>query len=199
MTETILNLIYYPGACSLADHIALIEAGLSYKLISINQDKQTEGGRDFLAINPRGYVPALELDDGIVLTENLAILCYIADQSGKLLPKNGMTHWRALEALSFMTSEIHGAFAPFFKKLPEQEKERARQSLVKHFASIADQLGDKPFLLGDRMTIADPYLFWSLRAAPISGVKLPKRLQAYFARMLEMPSVAQALAEEGLA
>jgi glutathione S-transferase len=194
-----MNLIYFPGACSLADHIALIEAGLPYKLISINRDKQTDDGRDFLAINPKGYVPALELDDGTVLTENLAILCYIATQSGKLLPKYGMTHWRALEALSFMTSEIHGALAPFFKDLPATEKERSRQLLVKHFASVADQLDDKPYLLGEQMTIADPYLFWLLRAAPISGVELPKRLQVYFARMQEMPSVAQALAEEGLA
>jgi glutathione S-transferase len=194
-----MNLIYFPGACSLADHIALIEAGLPYKLISINRDKQTDDGRDFVAINPKGYVPALELDDGTVLTENLAILCYIATQSGKLLPKYGMTHWRALEALSFMTSEIHGALAPFFKDLPATEKERSRQLLVKHFASVADQLDDKPYLLGEQMTIADPYLFWLLRAAPISGVELPKRLQVYFARMQEMPSVAQALAEEGLA
>jgi glutathione S-transferase len=194
-----MNLIYFPGACSLADHIALIEAGLPYKLISINRDKQTDDGRDFLAINPKGYVPALELDDGTVLTENLAILCYIATQSGKLLPKYGMTHWRALEALSFMTSEIHGALAPFFKDLPATEKDRSCQLLVKHFASVADQLDDKPYLLGEQMTIADPYLFWLLRAAPISGVELPKRLQVYFARMQEMPSVAQALAEEGLA
>jgi glutathione S-transferase len=98
-----------------------------------------------------------------------------------------------------MTSEIHGALAPFFKDLPATEKERSRQLLVKHFASVADQLDDKPYLLGEQMTIADPYLFWLLRAAPISGVELPKRLQVYFARMQEMPSVAQALAEEGLA
>jgi glutathione S-transferase len=101
-----MNLIYFPGACSLADHIALIEAGLPYKLISINRDKQTDDGRDFLAINPKGYVPALELDDGTVLTENLAILCYIATQSGKLLPKYGMTHWRALERDGFRFGHI---------------------------------------------------------------------------------------------
>jgi len=188
-TETIMILYHHPGACSLADHIALVEAGLPYKLVSINRDKQTEDGRDFLAINPRGYVPALELDDGTVLTENLAILAYIADQSGTLMPEDGATRWRALEALSFMSTAIHGNLVPFFK---------AREALVKHFASIAEQLGDKPFLLGDRMTIADPYLFWSLRSAPISGVKLPERLQAYFTRMSKVPSVAKALAEEGL-
>ena len=192
-------LYYAPGACSLADHIVLVEMGLSYKLVSINREKRTEHGRDFLAINPRGYVPALELDDGTVLTENLAILAYIARQSDTLLPAEGIARWRALEATSFMATEIHGNLKPFFKNLPTPEKERARGMLVKHFASIAEQLGDKPFLLGDRMTIPDPYLFWALRWAPIHGIELPERLQAYFARMKEVSSVAQALVEEGLA
>ena len=192
-------LYHAPGACSLADHIALIEAGLPYKLVGIDRSKQTDDGRDFLTINPRGYVPALELDDGAVLTENLAILAYIADRSGTLFPEDDMARWRALEALSFMATEIHGNLVPFFKNLPKSEKERARQFLTRHIASIAEQLGENRFLLGDRMTIADPYLFWSLRSMPMSGVELPGRLQAYFARMQKMPSVAQALAEEGLA
>ncbi len=190
---------YAPGACSLADHIALIEARLSYKLVGINREKRTEDGRDYLTVNPRGYVPALELDDGTVLTENLAILAYIAHRSETLLPEEGITHWRALEAVSFMATEIHGNMRPFFKNLPTPEQDRARDMLTKHFASLARQLGDNTFLLGDRMTIADPYLFWALRWAPIHGVELPERLQAYFARMKEMPSVAQALREEGLA
>ncbi len=154
--ETIMILYHHPGACSLADHIALLEAGLSYKLVSIDRNKQTEDGRDFLTINPRGYVPTLELDDGTVLTENLAILAYIGDRSGTLMPEDGVTRWRALEALSFMSTAIHGNLVPFFKDLSTPEKERAREALVRHFASIAEQLGDKPFLLGDRMTIADP-------------------------------------------
>jgi glutathione S-transferase len=191
-------LYYAPGACSLADHIALIEAGLPYKLISINRAKQTEDGRDFLTINPRGYVPALELDDGMVLTENLAILAYIAHRSGALFAADDMTPWRALEAISFMSTAIHGDLVPFWKDLPSEEKGRGRQMLVKHFTTIADQLGKHPFLLGDQMTIADPYLFWALRSVPISGIDLPERLQAYFARVKEMPSVSQALAEEGL-
>jgi len=192
-------LYYAPGACSLADHIALIEVGLSYKLVSVNRDKRTEDGRDFLAINPRGYVPTLELDDGTVLTENLAILAYIARQSETLLPEEGISRWRALEATSFMATEIHSNLKPFFKSLPTPEKERALGMLLKHFASIAAQLCDKTFLLGDRMTIPDPYLFWALKWAPIHGIELPERLQAYFARMKEVPSVAQALVEEGLA
>jgi glutathione S-transferase len=192
-------LYHHAGACSLADHIALIQAGLPYKLVSVNRDKRTEDGRDYLAINPRGYVPALELDDGTVLTENLAILAYIAHRSGTLLPQEGITRWRALEATSFIATEIHGTYKPFFKSdSTEAEKDKARQMLIKHFASLAEQLGDQPFLLGDRMTIADPYLFWSLRWVLLTGIELPEKLKAYVARMKEVPSVAQALAEEGI-
>ena len=193
-----MNLYYAPGACSLADHIALSEAGIPYSLIGIDRTKRTEYGRDFLEVNPRGYVPALELDDGTVLTENLAILAYIAQRSEGLFNEGGMTPWRALEAISFMSTAIHGNLVPFFKNLPDHEKERARSALVRHFASLADQLGEDRFLLGDRITVADPYLFWCLRSAPVSGVELPERLQAYFVRMSEMPSVQKALAEEGL-
>ena len=191
-------LYYAPGACSLADHIALIEAGLPYSLICIDRSKRTEDGRDYLAVNPRGYVPALDLDNGVILTENLAILAYIAHRSDGLFTEGGMTPWRALEAISFMSSAIHGNLVPFFKNLPDEEKERARSALAKHFASLADQISDAPFLLGDRMTIADPYLFWCLRSAPVSGVKLAERLQAFFNRMSKMPSVQKALLEEGL-
>ena len=197
--EIVMKLYYAPGACSLADHIALIEAGLPYRLISIDRAKRTEDGRDFLTVNPRGYVPALELDDGTVLTENLAVLAYIAHRGDAFSAGDEMTPWRALEAVSFMSTAIHGNLVPFFKDLPAEEKERARSALVRHFASVADQLGDRPFLLGERMTIADPYLFWALRSAPVSGVELPERLRTYFARMKQMPSVAKALAEEGLA
>ena len=194
-----MNLYYAPGACSLADHIALIEAGVPYRLTRIDRAKRTEDGRDFLTVNPRGYVPALELEDGTVLTENLAVLACIADRSDVFSVGDDMTRWRALEAISFMSTEIHANLVPFFKNWPAPEKERARSAVAKHLASIADQLGDQHFLLGERMTIADPYLFWVLRSAPVSGVELPERLSAYFARMSARPSVTQALVEEGLA
>jgi len=93
-------LYYAPGGCSLADHIALIETALPYRLIRVDRGKRTEDGRDFLTINPKGLLPALELDDGTVLTENLAILVYIAHRAGALLPENGLDRWRALEATS---------------------------------------------------------------------------------------------------
>jgi glutathione S-transferase len=202
-------LYYVPGACSLADHIALIEARTPFSLVSIQAErtpdgrdflaKRTPDGRDFLAINPRGFVPALELDDGTVLTENLAILAYIARHDDTLLPADGLPRWRVLEALSFMTSELHGNFRPFFSPASTpDEKDRARHRLIKHLATLDAQLGDGPFLLGDRMTLADPYLFVMLRWANLHGVEVPSRLASYLARMTRVPSVAQALAAEGL-
>lgn len=193
-----MNLIYYPGACSLADHIALIETGLSYRLISIDHGKKTEDGRDFLSINPKGYIPTLELEDGTILTENQVILTYIAETSGKLLPRDGIVRWRALEALAFMSAEIHSRYNPFFRNFSELEKERAREKLAQAFAILADQMGDKKFLVSDEMTIADCYLFWVLMAAPRSGVELPEALRRFFEHMRALPSVIRALAEEGL-
>lgn len=193
-----MNLFYYPAACSLADHIALIEAGLPYKLLSIDRNRKTEDGRDFLALNPKGYIPALEMNDGTILTENQVILAYIADQSGKLLPDDNMLRWRTFEALAFMSSEIHGAYSPFFKDFPEPEKLRAREKIKKAFTILADQMGDKAFLVSNEMTIADCYLFWILMVAPKSGVDLPENLRNCLTRMKAMPSVIRALAEEGL-
>jgi glutathione S-transferase len=196
--ETIMNLFYYPGACSLADHIALIETGLSYRLISIKHDKKTEDGRDFLSINPKGYIPTLELEDGTILTENQVILNYIAEKSGKLLPGDPILRWRALEALAFMSSEIHSRYQPFFRNFPELEKERAREKLAQAFAILAEQMGDKTFLVSDEMTVADCYLFWVLMVAPRSGVELPEALSRSFDHMRALPSVIRAFSEEGL-
>lgn len=192
-------LYYTPGGCSQASHIALIEAGLPHKLVKVGRDKQTEDDRDFWTINPKGYTPALELDDGTILTENLVILTYIAHLTGKLLPGDGLVRWRALEATEFMTTEIHGSFRPYFFDAPQSEKDKARQMLDRRFATIAGQLGDKPFLVSDRMTIADPYLFVMLSWAAMFGIDVPERLSGYLARMKKTPSVSRALAEEGLA
>jgi glutathione S-transferase len=193
-----MNLFYYPAACSIADHVALIEAGLPYKLLSIDREKKTEDGRDFLSINPKGYIPTLEMNDGTILTENQVILAYIAEQSGKLLPNDRILRWRTFEALAFMSSEIHASYNPFFRDFPEPEKERAREKLKKAFGILADQMGDKAFLVSNEMTIADCYLFWVLMVAPRSGVELPENLRNCLDRMKAMPSVIQALEEEGL-
>lgn len=199
-SEAIMILFYVASACSLAVHIALIETKLPHNLMTIDRSRHTEDGRDFMAINPKGYVPALELDDGTVLTENLVILSFIADQSGMLLAREGIDRWRALEATSFMTTELHSNFKPFFyTDTPQAVKDKAGQMLVKRFATLADQVGDKPFLVGDRMTIADPYLFVMLSWASKFGIDVSDKLTTYFSRMKQVPSVAQALAREGLA
>lgn len=193
-----MKLYYYPGACSLADHIALIEAGLPCTLLSIDATKTTEDGRDFLIINPKGYIPALELDDGTVLTENPVILAYIAAQSGTLLPQDDLLKWKVSEALAYMSSEVHGAYAPFFRKRPEAETAQGKEKVIKALALLSKQMSDKPFLIGEEITIADCYLFWVIRAAPIAGVDVPENLQNWFARMMSRPTVLQALKEEGL-
>jgi glutathione S-transferase len=194
-----MNLFYHPGACSLAVHIALAETGLPYQLVSITRDKRTSDGRDFLKINPKGFVPALELDDGRVLAEALAVLVYVAQQAGELLPEDDFVRCKVLEATSFMTTEIHGNFKAFWKNAPEAEQDKARLALVKHFATIAAELGDGPFVTGDRITIADPYLFVMLMSAARFGIEVSERFEAYSSRMKQVPSVARALAEEGLA
>ncbi|WP_322101945.1 glutathione S-transferase C-terminal domain-containing protein [Paraburkholderia sp. J41] len=176
----------------------LIEGGLPFERVSITRDKRTADGRDFLSLNPHGFVPTLELDDGIVLTEALANLVYIAERTGKLLPKDGPIRWHAIEALSFMTTELHGDFKPLWKRAPEGEQSAAKQLLTQHFAVLALQLGDKPFVTGNVITVADPYLFVMLRWADKHHIDVPRRLNAYLERMQKVASVARALAEEGL-
>ena len=147
----------------------------------MGRDKQTDDGRDFRTINPKGYTPALDLDDGAILTESVAILAYIAQVSGKLLAEDGLDRWRALEATAFMTSEIHGNFRPFFHPdTTEAQKDKAGRMLVTRFATIDEQLGDKNFLVGEQMTIADAYLFVMLTWAAMMGIAVvgaPRRLR----------------------
>jgi glutathione S-transferase len=192
-------LYYAPGACSQASHIALIEAQLPFRLVKVGRDRRTDDGRDFNLINPKGYTPALDLGDGTILTENVAILSYIAATSGKLLAHEGLERWRALEATVFMNTEIHRNFVPFFRGGSDQEKEQATQALQMRFATLVDQLGDKAFLVGTQLTMADCYLFVMLAWADMMGVALPSQLVAYQARLKGLPSVAQALRDEGLA
>lgn len=189
-------LYYYPGGCSQACHIALIEAGISHQLAKVGRDRRTQDGRDFNLINSKGYTPSLELDDGTILTEGLAILVFIAEKSGQLLAKEGLARWRALEATAFMTTEIHRNFIPFFRGGSEPEKAQAAQTLLTRFETLSDQLGERQFLIGEQMTIADCYLFIMLSWAARVGVAVPPRLDRYFMLMKQMPSVAKALSKE---
>lgn len=192
-------LYYAPGACSQASHIALIEAEISHRLVKVGRDRRTDDGADFNLINSKGYTPALDLGDGTILTENLAILVYIAEKSGKLLAKDGVERWRALEATTFMSTEIHRNFIPFFRDGTAQEKEQAAQTLLMRFGTISEQLGNKAFLVGEQMTIADCYLFVMLSWAAMMGVELPQPLSNHLTRMKGLPSVIKALSAEGLA
>lgn len=196
-----MKLYYTPGACSLADHIALVEAGLPYDLERVDlQTKRTESGADFAGINPKGYVPALALDDGAILTENIAILAFLADRAGTLGGGAGMDRFRVIEATAFISSELHKNFKPFFMPdASDGDKAKASETLSARFGLLATQLGARAFLVGDAMTVADCYLFVMLMWARKNGVTMPDPLPAYFERLGARPAVQQALREEGLA
>ncbi|HLZ75647.1 glutathione binding-like protein [Phenylobacterium sp.] len=194
-----MKLYYSPGACSLADHIAMHEAGLEFDRIKVDlKAKRTEDGRDYNQINPKGYVPALEFDDGEVLTENIAILSVVADMAPKLTPQGRLGHFRLLETLAFISTEIHKGFKPFFKPdSTDAEKAAARELLAKRFGYLAGRMkGD--YLLGANLTVADCYLFVMCLWAEKNGVPLPDPLPAFVTRMKARPAVKLALHHEGL-
>jgi glutathione S-transferase len=195
-----MKLYYSPGACSLADHIALHEAGLKFDRVKVDlKTKRTEDGRDFSAINPKGYVPALELEDGQVLTENIAILSWIADQAPGLAPKGPLGRYRLLETLAFISTEIHKSFKPYFKPdASDAEKAAAGQQIGNRLSQLADRM-TSDFVLGDSMTVADAYLFVMLMWATRSGVSIPASLAAYSERLKARPAVRLSLEHEGLA
>jgi glutathione S-transferase len=195
-----MKLYFAPGACSLADHIAMHEAGLEFDRVKVDtKTKRTEDGRDYLQINPKGYVPALEFDDGEVLTENIAILSVVADKAPQLTPEGRFGQFRLLEMLAYISTEIHKSFKPFFKPdATEADKQAAGDILGKRFGYLAERMkGD--YLFGARFTVADAYLFvmclWALK----NGLTLPDPLPAFVARMKARPAVRLALEHEGLA
>lgn len=195
-----MKLYYAPGACSLADHIALAESGLPYSLAKVDLKQKTlEDGGDYLAINPKGYVPALDLGQGIVLTENIAILSYLADRAGAMVPREGLGRFRALELLGFISTELHKNFKPFFNPAAsELEKEEAAATLGKRFETLVRALDGRDFLIDDRFSVADCYAFVMLGWAMKNDLDVPAVLQAYHARLKQRPAVQRALAEEGL-
>ena len=199
-----MKLYYMQGACSLAPHIALRELGADFKLVRFDGKKQTlEGDGKLEDVNPKGYVPVLELDNGERLTEVPAVLQYIADQApnSRLAPPFGtFERYRLQEWLNYLSSEVHKAFWPFFHSGCEAEKPNQRERLLSRFQWIENSLGDKPFLMGGNFTVADAYLLtmlnW-LRPAGFDIAPWPK-LKAYRARLRERPSVRAALEAEGL-
>ena len=158
-----MKLYYFAGACSLSPHIVALEAGLPFTMVKIDsKTKKTESGADYLAINSKGAVPALQLDDGRVLTEGPAIVQYLADlkpESG-LAPRAGtFERYQLMEILNYITSEVHKSFSPLFNPASSAEvKETAVANLGKKFDWLSGFLGTKPFLLGNTFTVADAYL-----------------------------------------
>lgn len=203
-----MKLYFSPGACSMASHIVLIEAGAVYSLEKTDtKTGRTEGGADYAAVNPRGYVPALQLVDGTVITENVAILQFLADQYPqiKLAPPSGtMARVRLMEGLSFLSSELHKAFSPYFagRDLSLSEKDAAHKKLTRTIGHFDAMLGDAGTCFdGEDLSIADAYAFVILSWTGFIGVSLEPwpRTRAFVQRIAARPSVQRAFREEGLA
>lgn len=188
-----MKLYFAPGACSLSDHIALYEADLAFATERVDlSTKRTESGADYLEINPKGYVPALILDTGETLTENVAVLDWIARQDGKLKPLTEMDRTRVLEALAYISAELHANFKAFFTDEADEVKSAAGKVILKRLEYLENSLrGD--FLLGDRISVADFYLFVMLRWAGNNGLQVPAKLANLRDRLAERPAVKKAL------
>lgn len=193
-----MKLYYAPGACSLACRVSLHEAGIpaTFERVDI-KTKITERGDDYLAINPKGYVPMLVFDDGNALTENVAILDLIAEREPALAPGGPLGHARLIEMLSWLSGELHVAFKPFWHSGSETEKAAAAETVARRLDLAAAHIHEM-YLFGPRFTVADAYLFVMLRWARAFGVRTAPALAGYFDRVIERPIVRQALAEEGL-
>jgi len=201
-----MKLYYSPGACSLSPHIALREAGIAFEAEKVDLgSKKTESGADFKAINPKGYVPALKLDDGQVLTEGPAIVQYIADlkPGSKLAPASGTpARYRLQEWLNYITSELHKSVGSLFNsKMPKEWQDQVKEGIAGRFDFLSKQLEGKAFLTGDSFTVADGYLFTVLGWTKHVGIDLAKWpvLTAYVERVAQRPAVQAALKAEGLA
>jgi glutathione S-transferase len=200
-----MRLYTMPGACSLAANIALREAGISFDLVKVSHHThKTEDGVDLNAINSKGYVPVLVLDNGEVLTENAALLPYIADlaPSAQLAPPVGsLERYRLVEWLAFINSELHKAFSPLFApNAPEDMKNYARGNLTKRLAWVSERLASKSYLVGERFTVADSYLFVVLSWSGHVAVDLGPwpNLKAFQERIAARPHVIEARTSEGL-
>lgn len=202
-----MRLYYKPGACSLSSRIILSELGLSHESVKVDTEAGlTEDGKDFSAINAKGYVPALELSTGEVLTENPAILQYLADTNpqGKPSPPIGtLERARLQEWLNFISSELQKAFSPFFsgRKLAEEEEMKAHAVLGRRIGDVERSFSDgREFSLGEKFSVADAYLFVVLNWCNFIGVDLRRwpNVAAFAARVARRPAVRSALAEEGL-
>jgi len=200
-----VKLFYSPGACSLSPHIVLREVGLPYKLERVDlKTHTTAGGTDFYGVNPKGSVPALQLDDGRILTEGPAILQYLADRKpeAKVAPAPGTFERSELqEWLNYIATELHKLLGLLFNpKLPADFKEVVLGNAAKRFDFLAQRLSNRKYLLGDEFSVADAYLYTIMRWTHLFKIDISKWpvLQEYMARVAARASVKGALNEEGL-
>jgi glutathione S-transferase len=200
-----MKLYFAPGVCSLSPHIVLNEAGLPFEKVKVdNKTKTMDGSGDYRGVNPLGYVPALQLDDGTIVTEGPAIVQYIADKvpDKKLAPPNGTLERTKLQTwLNFVTSELHKGFSPLFNPaMPEEAKKIFRERLATRFAHLDKHLAGNEYLMGKTFTVADAYLFvvsnWASRA-DVDLSPYPNVL-AYRKRVSARPAVQAAMKAEGL-
>jgi glutathione S-transferase len=193
-----MKLYYYPFACSLADHIALEEAGVDFEREKVDlPSKITATGRNYNELTAKGYVPALELDNGEILTENVAILDWIASRYPKLGVPGELGRTRLLEALAYISTELHRSLRPLWHSGSDQEMADARSEIEARLEFLSKSLvGD--YLFGESLTVADCYLFVMLLWAESFGLDAPKPLITFRERMRARPAVRVALASEGL-
>lgn len=199
-----MKLYYSPGACSQAPHILLHEIGHDHDAVRVDlQTKKLEDGSDYLKINPKGSVPAIELESGEVLTENAVILQYIGDRASwpEVFPPLGdFRRYRVLELVNFITTELHKRFSFLFnREASEEVKQFVKRDLSKKLSWIDERLGEGPFLMGDNLTLPDAYLFVISRwTGKIIGLDEWPNLRAFYERMLQRDSVRNVLSFEGL-
>jgi glutathione S-transferase len=202
--ENDMKLYYSPGACSLSPHIVLREAGLAFEpVLAPTKTHKLQDGTDYYTINPLGYVPMLELDDGTRLREGPAIVQYVADQvpAKNLAPANGtLPRYRLQEWLNFISTEIHKSFSPLFNpNMPEDGKKIYRDRLANRYGFVHRELEGKQYLMGDHFTVADAYLFTVTRWTAPMGIDLSAwpNIVAFQERMNARPAVQEALKAEG--
>ena len=200
-----MKLYYSPGACSLAPHIVAREAGLSLDLEKVDlANRTTVSGRSYLEVNPKGYVPALEVQDGTVMTEVSALIQYLADQDPQagLIPAAGTPErYKVLEWIGFISTEIHKGFGPLWNPTtPDAVKQATKEKLFQRFAYLDQQLDGRTYLTGERFTVADAYLFVVVNWTNFHGLSLGDypNLAAFMERVAARPKVQEALQAEGL-
>jgi glutathione S-transferase len=200
-----MKLYYSPGVCSLAPHIVLRETGLDFSLEKVDPaTKRPEAGANYLAINPNGYVPALEIEPGVVLTEGPAIMQYLADKAPAthLAPPAGSLERYQLQSwLNFITSEIHKGYSPLFKpQMPPEAKTLFKEQLAKRFDYVDEHLSANDYVMGNAFTIADAYLFVTTGWSGYVGISLDgwPSIRAFRKRVEARPSVQAALKAERL-